>query len=336
MTNLVAKWSRTADDLAAAVDAPPELEFETFGRQGGNLDQEYSATWSVQEDVVTYGESAVQSGRLPEKGDPTGNAYASVLMTTVRGKGVLTFWWKCNASPREENNYGELVGETLHFGTFKGEFSKDHFTELVEEIEGVTDWCQVTYTNTNDEESVTFAWMFMNQTGENEYEVISNGGGTGWVDHVTWTPDGGSAVDVTPTHSVPYTWLREKFPDAASADEAGLETLAESDSPSGKPMKVWQEYWAGTNPNDPNDLFRAYIAVTNGVPYISWQPDLSVTGDPVRVYHVLCAPSPVLADSIGEHGTPDGGGWVEWPGPGDSGPATNRFFKVELDWEGSR
>ena len=103
----------------------------------------------------------------------------------------------------------------------------------------------------------------------------------------------------------------------------------------GEPVKVWQDYWAGTDPNDPNDLFRADIVVSNDVPYISWQPDLS-TGTPERVYKVLCAPSPVLADSIGEHGTPDGGGWVEWPGPGDSGPATNRFFKVELDWEGSR
>ena len=103
-----------------------------------------------------------------------------------------------------------------------------------------------------------------------------------------------------------------------------LETLAEGDSPNGKPMKVWQEYWAGTDPNDPNHLFRANIVVSNDVPYISWYPDLSVTGDPKRVYHVLCAPTPSARE------------WVVWPGPGDSGASTNRFFKVELDWEESR
>ena len=78
------------------------------------------------------------------------------------------------------------------------------------------------------------------------------------------------------------------------------------------------------NPNDPDDLFRADITVSNDVPYISWQPDLR-TNDPSRVYQVLCAPTPSASAQE----------WVEWLGPGDSGASTNRFFKVELDWEES-
>ncbi len=168
---------------------------------------------------------------------------------------------------------------------------------------------------------MTFAWQFQFE-GYGRAKAV--GGGTGWVDRVTWTPDESATGDATTTHAVPYSWLREKFSGYGSASKDELETLAEGDSPNGKPMKVWEEYWAGTNPNDPNDLFRALIAVTNNVPYISWQPDLSVTGDPRRVYHVLCAPTPSAQE------------WVDWPGPGASGASTNRFFKVELDWEGSK
>ena len=312
-TNLVAAWT---DDLAAAVDAPSGMGFRTFGRKGSQLQDPYRADWFAQTNVVCDSESAVQSGALPSVGD--GITYASLLKaTTITGKGTLTFWWRCEAAKRvryadfsDPGNPTEVVyGEALHFGILVGE-NESNFTNLVTELEGVTDWCQVVYTKLTDE-PVTFIWKF-------QYDSIGgsqNGGGTGWVDRVTWTPD-----DVTQTHSVPYIWLSENFPDkyaSASGVPGKIDEIAEGDSPNGKPMKVWQEYWAGTNPKDPNDLFRANIVVSNDVPYISWQPDLS-TGMPERVYKVLCAPAPSAQE------------WVEWPGPGDSGASTNRFFKVKL------
>ncbi len=149
------------------------------------------------------------------------------------------------------------------------------------------------------------------------------------MDRVTWTPAGGAA---TTEHAVPFSWLRTKFPAYESADAAALNTLAESDSPNGKPMKVWQEYWAGTDPNDANDLFRADIAVSNDVARITWRPDLSVTGDPVRVYHVWSAPSLTGAWQKVQENVEEAAE-VDLTAPG--APA-KRFFKVELDWEGSQ
>ena len=213
-------------------------------------------------------------------------------------------------------------GDTFKFGIFD---PADGITNEVAQLTEHEDWCEVVYTN-ESETAVSFAWAFV-YTDYNE----NNGGGTGWVDRVTWKAEG-SAGEATTAHGVAYSWLREKLGASATATEEELEALAEGASPNGKawpngtPVKVWEDYWAGTDPNDPNDLFRALIAVNDGVPFISWQPDLSVTGDPVRVYHVLCSPMPSASAQD----------WVAWPGPGDSGAATNRFFKVELDWEESR
>ena len=310
-TNLAAVWFK-ADPLALAVDAP-ELSFETFGTVGswGRPNEDpYSARWFAQSTVFYKGANAVQSGDLPnDTGD--GLCYVSWLTTTVEGKGVLSFMWRCSA-PDQQVDYGIDYGDCLEFWVFD---PNGGGTNKILEIANLTEWIPVTYTNESATE-VSFAWAFKFRDDGMHY--FKNGGGTGWVDRVTWTPDGTSAAEATTEHRVPFTWLREKFSDAGSMNETQLETLAESDSPNGKPMKVWQDYWAGTNPYDPNDLFRANIAVTNDVPYISWQPDLSVTGDPVRVYQVLCAPTPSAQE------------WVEWPGPGGSGASTNRFFKVEL------
>ena len=316
-TNLVATWSWKVDELAAAVDAP-KLKFSTFGTAGGRgVPTEPSAnyTWFAQADFVYGSTSAVQSAELPVN-TANSDVYVSWLTTTVETNGVLSFWWKCDAPPMEEESGQQYelrpgwCGNSFTFGLYD---SAKGITNTIAQLTDHADWCCVVYTN-NSDSSVTFAWAFAYA----DYDA-NNGGGTGWVDRVTWTPDGSPTAEVTSPHKVPYSWLREKFPSHESADAAVLETLAESDSPNGKPMKVWQEYWAGTNPNDPDDLFRADITVSNDVPYISWQPDLR-TNDPSRVYQVLCAPTPSASAQE----------WVEWLGPGDSGASTNRFFKVKL------
>ena len=333
VTNLVASWTRVDDDLALALDAAGlGLEFNTFGTAGGEppyVVNSFSADWVVQTDVVSNSPSAVQSGRLPESG--YGMIYASWLTVKVTGRGVLSFWWKCSATNRSHTDPADptsrAYGDVFYFGRCDRTENGVFWTEELAALEGVKDWCQVVFTKDTDED-VTFAWKFQFDA----YNNVTNGGGTGWVDRVTWTP----LEEVTSTNKVPYSWLRTNFPDYASATGDELESLAESQSPgeglppgktwpNGEPVMVWQDYWAGTNPHDPNDLFRADIAVSNNVPYITWQPDLR-TNDPPRVYHVLCAPTPSASAQE----------WVEWPGPGDSGASTNRFFKVKLDWEGSQ
>ena len=323
-TNLVVLWEWVPDALAIAVDAT-NLEFTTFatkGPQGKVGDAAYPTNWIVETDFACenaehVSTNAVQGGGFPEQ-QTDGNVYMSWLMTKVPGRGILSFCWKCAAKPREFDS-DLWYGDSLVFGPL---FDQTNIT-VVAELTNDVDWCSVAYTNESDE-AVSVAWAFKFQSSE----YFTNGGGTGWVDCVTWTPLGSPTGEETPTHKVPYSWLREKFPDSSSATDDVLEDLAESQSPgeslppgktwpNGEPVKVWQDYWAGTDPNDPNDLFRADIVVSNDVPYISWQPDLS-TGTPERVYKVLCAPTPSAQE------------WVEWPGPGDSGASTNRFFKVKL------
>jgi hypothetical protein len=277
------------------------------------------ADWFPQTNDYIYGTNAVQSGALPETGE---KVYGSWLTTTVTGKGVLSFSWKCDAKPRDWHGEGwGYSGESLRFGLF------DEAKGITNEIALITDhpgWQTVTYTNESDS-AVSFAWAFVfRDFGDN------NGGGTGLVDHVDWKPDGSSG-EFTETHSVPFTWLRDNFPAYESADAAALETLAEGNSPNGKAwpngtsVKVWEDYWAGTDPNDPDDLFRALITMNDGVPSITPCPDMS-TGTPERVYWVQGAPIVPARD------------WarVLWPpDPSDPAMATNRFFKLELDWEES-
>ena len=330
-TNLIAKWSWAMDDLAAAVDAP-ELEFYTFGTDGPSGapgEPAYAANWFVQTNFVHESTNAVQSGALPTNAGDS-HVYVSWLTTTVEKNGVLSFWWKCDAQPLARSPYAQYkhmpgyAGDSFTFGLS----DSTDITNVVAQLTNHVDWCQVVYTN-ESESAVTFAWAFAYAD-----DGKRNGGGTGWVDRVTWTPEG-ATTEFTATHKVPFSWLRDNFDGYESADAAMLEDLAESDSPNGKPMKVWQEYWTGTDPDVPNDLFRAYIAVSNDVARITWSPDLSATGVPVRVYHVLCAPTPsagwtVLQSNVVERLE------VDLPVTDDSGTATNRFFKVELDWEESQ
>jgi len=43
----------------------------------------------------------------------------------------------------------------------------------------------------------------------------------------------------------------------------------------GKPMMVWQDYVAGTDPTDKDDVFKASVTIVEGVPVISYTPTLS-------------------------------------------------------------
>ena len=40
----------------------------------------------------------------------------------------------------------------------------------------------------------------------------------------------------------------------------------------GNSLQVWQDYVAGTDPTDENDLFRATIDMSGGTPVVSWTP----------------------------------------------------------------
>jgi len=119
------------------------------------------------------------------------------------------------------------------------------------------------------------------------------------------------AVDVDGVN-VPYGWLAKyglvsrASPEVAARAETGKFTA------SGKVMEVWQDYMAGTDPTDRTSQFTAQISITNGLPCVSWSPNLNTNGV-VRIYTIL-----------GKENLTDD---VEWT-PTNS---THRFFRVRID-----
>ena len=115
---------------------------------------------------------------------------------------------------------------------------------------------------------------------------------------------------------VPHAWLDEWMPALGyAAGDGGFHAHADYEraangtktTPGGAPMAVWQDWVAGTCPTNPASVFLADIAVSNGVPVVSWRPDLGAA----REYEVLGKSN--LLDRV-------------W-GPTN---ADTRFFRVEV------
>lgn len=56
---------------------------------------------------------------------------------------------------------------------------------------------------------------------------------------------------------------------------------------SGSPMYVWQDYVAGTDPTDPDDVFKATIRMEGSTPVVEYTPVLSSTEKAKRKYTLL-------------------------------------------------
>lgn len=149
------------------------------------------------------------------------------------------------------------------------------------------------------------------------YETVAeNGGGTlaeetGFVTVITEINGGAVAV--------PETWAAQ-FPSYTA--KFGGDFAASLTRPTGKTdaaghaMQVWQDYVAGTDPTDVNDLFRAEIRIVDGSPVVSWSPVLPPAEAARRTYTIYGRQS-LLS-----------GGWSVV----SSGQAANyNFFKVTVE-----
>ena len=54
----------------------------------------------------------------------------------------------------------------------------------------------------------------------------------------------------------------------------------------GSPAYVWQDFVNGCDPTNPEDVFRALIEMVDGVPCVSWEPNLN-TNETLRIYRIL-------------------------------------------------
>ena len=119
------------------------------------------------------------------------------------------------------------------------------------------------------------------------YETVAEDGGgtqadeTGFVTVITEIAGGAVAV--------PETWAA-RFP--SYTEKFGSDFTASLTKPTGKrdaagnDLQVWQDYVAGTDPTDVNDLFRAEIRIVNGAPVVSWSPVLSAAEAARRTYTI--------------------------------------------------
>ena len=77
--------------------------------------------------------------------------------------------------------------------------------------------------------------------------------------------------------AVPYTWLNTYGLAVGGDYEAAATADADGDG-----FASWQEYVAGTVPTNVSSVFTASIVLSNGVPFVTWTPDLGTE----RVYTV--------------------------------------------------
>ncbi|MBR4654398.1 MAG: leucine-rich repeat domain-containing protein [Kiritimatiellae bacterium] len=157
---------------------------------------------------------------------------------------------------------------------------------------------------------VDFGYMQAHET------VEESGGGTqaeetGFVTVITEIK--GGAVAVSETWAARFPSYAAKF---GSDFTASLTKPTGKKDAAGNAMQVWQDYVAGTDPTDVNDLFRAEIRIVNGAPVVSWSPVLSASEAAKRTYTIYGRQSLLSGD------------WTVVP----SGQESNyNFFKVTVE-----
>lgn len=205
------------------------------------------APWFAQTTTTFSTEpAAAQSGAI-------GHRQSSWLETTVNGAGLFSFWWKtsCEDDIYDEWDYVSVSVDGQEQARLDGESSWQ--SVVLQLAEGVH----------------TIRWEYVKD------RVVSEGQDCAWVDFVTWRP-AQNATSTTPV-PVPYDWLNAY----ALVVTNDYETAAVLDSDHDGAL-AWQEYVAGTSPTDSNSVFRAYISLVEGEPYITWTPDLGTN----RLYSV--------------------------------------------------
>ena len=136
------------------------------------------------------------------------------------------------------------------------------------------------------------------------YGTLATTSRTGYTFGGWWTGAGGTGAEVTATTAVtitsaqtlyakwtatmtsttpvqvPYSWL-DQYPILLGLAGGDYEAAALADV-DGDGHMAWQEYVAGSVPTNSASVFRTFITVSNGIPWVTWTPELGAA----RVYSV--------------------------------------------------
>ncbi len=234
------------------------------------------ADWRVVTDVTHDGNDAARSGTLAD-------GKTAWFSATVSGKGRLGFWWKvsCEDDPDDDN--------------------WDHMRFLCDGVEmarldGITDWKLVEVELKTDAVHL-LRWEYVKDASDAAGEDCA------WVDQVVWQPE--TSETTTTEVPVPYTWL-DRYGLVTGGDYEGAGNALGLNG-----YRNWESFVAGLNPTNTDSKFVARIEMVDGVPVISWTPDLGAD----RRY-------------ITEGMTELGGKWTEIKSDADK--AGKHFFRVRV------
>ena len=252
----------------------PDHRFTTDGNGG--------VGWIGIDDATAPNGKAMKSGSITHN-------QSSVLSTTVTGPGTLSFSWRTSC----EDSVGLYDWD-------HAEFAVDGTVLL--QRDGINSWTgESVRVNGDGEHTVT--WTYKKDDVESDGDDAAYVAGYGWVSDYTGT----KTTDV----SVPYAWLLQH--DSEIVDEFdAYETAAKATAANGH-NKVWECFVAGISPTNETARFSTKIEMKDGVPVVTWEPDLNTNGI-MRIYKVY-----------GSETLESGG---DWQYPANS---LHRFFRVTVE-----
>ena len=224
------------------------------------------APWVGQTRISHDGVDAMRSGEI------AGNS-TSRVETVVACGGTLSFWWgTCSESSDKLNFY---VG-----GELRSSISGYNNTTVGRT--NVLNWAQRESIEI-PEGGAVIAWEYVKDNSNDRGEDA------GFVDQIVWTPVPRTIAGPSDVWWAKYPGLlaRLGLSDTPENRVAALQMRSPGDVASGgKATTVLQDYIAGTNPLDSSDVFTATITMENGVPAVSWKPQLSKEEARLRNYMI--------------------------------------------------
>ena len=218
------------------------------------------AKWErVLGDSAHDGVAALRSGAIGEGG-------SSTVEMSVDGAGEIGFWWKTSCETAAKNTQRDFAAFYLD-GTEQCWMG------------GITDWSNKVFTVSGDG-AHSLKWVY--RKNENN---TTNGEDCAWLDEVKWTPWREITTKQTAV-PIPYGWFESHglLSGDSNPESVAMQTTGKRDG-SGRLLTVMDDFIAGTDPTDENDVFSVTISISNGLPVVEWHPNLNTNGAN-RVYTI--------------------------------------------------